>query len=1383
MAQFTPKYKLGYFQKGDKTNAELESNRWRTIDAQMYALFDVMGNGVITGWDFIFQDLNSNILSISIGSGHVGHVAVESIEIQTTTLSPNSVNYIYATSDNSSYYTKDVAFTSTTVPTLLDNYLFIGTVTTGNTGDVPFILSNDVSERQYISYKQQIINLIKGHRHIGGTDNPSKINLSTDVQGYLSPYNLEDLDASIVLSGVLDFARIPQLDHTELLNIGVLTHPQLDTFVQILSNEGQRIMGEVSSVNLLKMVLAVKHVYPEIDDYLVNELAFIPGISPDDVVDQTNTTADVDYRPSSEGGTHTIKGSSAESVSIFTKGWNSSGELAEGVLSSLVLVGDSLTLVTTENKVYIEDFVNVDDWQTVVTDLSAISSSFVVDTIMTSGSAASGNLNVSSQGAEVAFVLKKTFTAQSWESYNKISFQFFCDDATHGDVYFFIYDAVAGSQNSYTMILERNAPTIQQDNGAIGWREMIIDVSKYTRSNITGIGFYTSTTAGWIVNDPLNFHVDSMILTAGNSFVKRGTAVYKYGNDFQYNFSDVRWTASLPEDTSVLVRTRVSDMEDMSDAAWSPYIVESGGLITLPSAGVYKYIELEVTLEGLGSTSPQFYALYLDSTVVNDNKTFEFNTKDAWDTGTLSNIDTQTTPGSIRIKSVSDLGNYVYSADGKIVQLNSDFSEKLSVYGDNMPRSFVQMLSGQPSGFGQISAVEIGLRDSYIIADTDNDRVLEIDKTGTILWGLMGTFVSTPANPYVSVTVTTSGSSSSLKQFSAVGCYYNIEDQMLSVMFNDYLENIYTSSTFAINKMYLKSGTKRIYFDSTKNISSLFGVTNEFYGQSVSDNTFLAGSNVLQIKMYEADAVTLSAIASSQDPYLVLVSPKINEIVLSNTVSIEFASYNCVISNEYYAIRVQIDGGASVDYYTTEPIVLTGLSDGIHTVYAVLVDYNGNELANAEAKILQKFDISTGIFSDTAISILSISQNQIVSTGNFTVDFLTYNLPPGYGVRYTVDDGQYYTHDSADPIQFSNLLVGVHALRFYIADSNNVALSGDLVDVTVSMAVSTREAGSFNLVIGSGAIQSKSSSALVDTVLPIETTVVRFANIYSPIDVQLISSDSVAGDVSEFNVLVTKPATSSNLNYFNSVYKDGYSVVEYNSLGSLVISDNTAIIASGKEYAKTYLGGARKYGGNELFIADPYGRRAIIVEKNLSTGLSSVVWQYDSDRIVSDFNRVPKNDGVVTISENSIDTSNFYVRRDSVVTWYNNTSETIRVLSGSTGYEQFYADPDFDLFGRDFDSGDILPGQYYSFSFLNIGVYDYFVYPYIYTAKISCMETSVVPDDEFVLVENDPSNGSYLNRIIRIDSLGNVIWEFGQSYVSFIKDAKPVSESEIVITV
>ncbi len=1379
MAQFTNKYKLGYFERGDYTSETIESNRWRTVDAQMFAIFDMLGNGVIDGWVMSIEPGSLN-LNISPGSGHVGYVSVSSEETRTIELIPNILNYIYAVSDESSYYTKNVSFETSSTYFELDSYLLLGNVLTSENA----IINIDISDRKYISTKQQIIDFVKGHRHIGGTNNPSKINLETDVQGLLNPDNIDDLDASMILGGVLNYNVIPSIDHIEnLLHTGTLTHSQLDTFVQILSGSGQRLMGEISSVNLLKLILSIKHIYPEIDDFLINELAFIPGISPDDIVDKDNTTAEVDYRPASEGGTHTIKGTSADSVSMFTKSWDTKEELETGIFNNVVMVGNSLMLNTIEQKSIIDDFENVSGWETIITDTSTIASSFIIDEAISSGKPPSGRLDVGGEDSEVGFILKKSFSSQNWTSFNNLVFQMYCNDATHGDILFFLFDQTAGSQNSYTMVLERNSPTINQTTKNIGWREVVIDISNYSRENITAVGFYTSTSYGWVINDGLNFNIDEMYLTKGNQFLSKGYAVFKYGNEYPHKFSNVRWLSSEPIDTHIMVRTRVSNNEDMSDSLWSPFILTSGGEIQIHSQVQYKYIELEVNLESSPNRnqSPQLFALYLDSTVVGENKTFEFNTQEAWETGVLNNIDTTSSPGSIKIKSISDIGNYVYSSDGKITQLNNDFSEKLSVLGNNLPKSFQQMLSDEPSGLGQVSSVDLGLRNSFFIADTDNDRVLEIDKSGNVLWGIMGAYPETPINPYVEGS-TTSGNSPD-ESFKLIGCFYNKASNIISLIFNTYIENIYSSSTFDLKKMYLRAGARRIFLNENKNNYYLNGISREYYGKSFENNEYLTNSNVLKIQMSDIDNVTLEGSLSDYDPYLVCLYPKINQVVSENTITVSFLNHNCELGDDKFGIRVIVDNNQPIDLRIVPTIQLNDLIDGLHTIEAFLIDLNGNKLANAGVECFNKFYVSTTELIETVVSVNNLSDNIVVSNNDISINFDTYNIPINYGLRYIVNDGSYKIHDSPEDINLETLPNGENKIRMYISDADNNVLFGSMTDVTINFVVNKRNSIDFQFVANKESISSLNNVPIEDTVIDIDLNYIDIKNIYAPVDVQLITSDKTIGDINDFSVLICKMGVPSSLNYFDSVYKDGYSVVEYDSQNKLLFSENTAIINSNKDNMKKRLGGARKSSGDELIIADPYGKRAIVVNINEDTKSSEIVWEYLSDRIVSDFKKVPKKNIDIRINNSGIEIPSLHIRRDMYVSWYNNTNNTIRILSGKTNFNQFHEDPDLDLFGGEFDSGDILPGNYFTFRFINNGILDYFVYPFIHSGKLYISESSIIPDDHFIIVENDDNEGSYLNRIIKVDCWGNVVWEFGNTYVSSIKDAVPVSEEEIIITV
>lgn len=1409
MPQYTDKFNLGYYEEGEITDAITEVLRWSTVDHQLGGLFDIFGNGVISGWDFSVYEDENFLLAISPGYGHVGGVAVESTGVSVVELAPSTRNYIYAVKQWNSSYTKNVGFVSTAVHVVSDDYLYLGYVDTAADSALEHITDTDIEDRVYISFRQQIYDFIKNHRHIGGTTNPDKVNLATDVIGFLREENIDDLDASFILTGTIDVARLPRIDHiTQLINNGVLTHAQLDTFVQILNNDGARLMGETSSTNLLKLILALKHIYPTIDEYLINELAFIPGISPDSIVDVVNTTATVDYRTAAQGGTHTITGTPAPSTSLFTKAWDEESEFLTSVRDNIVVVGGSLWLATTETRAFISDFEDTKNWEATTVDLSSVASGFDLDSLIVAQGNTSGKVQVGSSDAEIAFILKKTFEAQDWSEYDRITFQIYCDEAEHGDIFFYLYDGVAGSQNSYVMVLERNSLSINRDNLDVGWREVVVDISALTRSNVTSVGFYTSTLAGWQVNSPFTFNVDNMFLSTGNRFEQRGTAIFSYGNDYPHVFSAVRWDASTPAGTSVLVRTRVSDTADMSSAIWSDYILVSGDSIVLPNNDVYHYIDIEVTLEantGLDA-SPEITALYLDSVVTSAEYTFEFDNQDAWESGDLSNIDTETTPGSISISNVNDLGTYLYGTAGSLVQLNSDLSERLSILGINAPKSFSQILNGTSPGLGQISGIDVGLRNSFIVADTDNDRILEIDKNGCVLWGLMGTFPLTPVNPYASSVASSVADSASastdtdqaeltngeetartatdeVNTFEAVGCFYNVEDSALYLMFNAGLEDIYSSTFFDPQKMFLKAGVRRIYLNKSNTVFRLVGTGSEVVDSDAPETEFQTSSNVMKITLSSADAVAMSTALGTENPYLVITSPYKNQVTSGSTMDIQVTAYNCTIGNNDYGIRIQLDSGATQDLRTTTSKEFTSLSVGSHVVSVSLIDENGNVLANEGATASLTFYKYLGSLSESVISILSPQDNQILPAAAISISYATYNVPVGYSVKYAVDGGSLQA-SSGSPLVLTGFDNGEHTIRLVLADSSDVVLSGTMTDVSVTVVAGNRNGTTFKISVGASMIQDEDGNANLESLVDVDVNNVRPANVYAPVDVQLIVSESAVGDASSFNVLVAKVPTKSYRDYYSknaTVYQDGHSVVEFTNLGAVAMSSNDALIAKSKEDAKNFLGGATKEGTSEFFIADAANNRAIVSEINTGTRESSIIWEFVSDRVISSFMRVPEASEVNEIRESGLVDQISYLRRDNIYTWYNATNDTIRIVSGVTTYSQFYADPDFDLFGSVFDSGDIAPGEYYQFRFLNNGTFYYFVYPFIYAGRVIVSETSITPNDTFIIAENDPVGSSHLNRILKVDAWGNVQWAFGQGFTSRIKNARPTSATEIVI--
>jgi hypothetical protein len=312
MAGFTPNFNLAYFDfndyLNDPINVNREIDRFILIDKQIYGLYAIFGNGVISGWE-VANSSTSEATGISVavfsGRGIVQSRAGEtSITSVVENLPPNSVVYIYAQQTDSSFPSQSsITFTFSNIASI-SSLVKLAKVTTSDNG----IVSVDNTDRDFILIDQQISNAIASHRHRGA---PTKIDLDNETKNRLSGAKVESFDGSKISSGRLDLDRIPVLNHNDLTDIGVLTHAQLDTYVNSFSKTNQSILGEVATANRMRQTLYLKLFYPTVDQYFVNELDFLPGVSPDSYYDAINTTATVDPYA------HTIAGAPFKNATVY----------------------------------------------------------------------------------------------------------------------------------------------------------------------------------------------------------------------------------------------------------------------------------------------------------------------------------------------------------------------------------------------------------------------------------------------------------------------------------------------------------------------------------------------------------------------------------------------------------------------------------------------------------------------------------------------------------------------------------------------------------------------------------------------------------------------------------------------------------------------------------------------------------------------------------------------------------------------------------------------------------------------------------------------------------------------------------------------------------
>jgi hypothetical protein len=314
----TPIYQLGYFIPNMVigSNLDLDQNRFTTIENQLYNLYNIFGNGVVARFDASGAKLpswnlssvaNAASIQISEGSGHISFIYTETVASFKLNLSlPAGATtvtfYIYAIKTSTSPVDKSVEFISS-VTQINDpvNYICLGTATLSFDSNGNPLVSVTNTGRQEISLYGSLTSLVSNHLHIGGANNPSPIDLSKHVTGFLSSENIDQLDLSKVTSGTLDANRLPQIDHNTLQNIGTLTHAQIDSLlaaIQASDNypaENYNI-SDYGIVNRLQIILALKKQtgFFNIDGDQLNTIFYLPYTQLDGFVDYSATNASVD---------------------------------------------------------------------------------------------------------------------------------------------------------------------------------------------------------------------------------------------------------------------------------------------------------------------------------------------------------------------------------------------------------------------------------------------------------------------------------------------------------------------------------------------------------------------------------------------------------------------------------------------------------------------------------------------------------------------------------------------------------------------------------------------------------------------------------------------------------------------------------------------------------------------------------------------------------------------------------------------------------------------------------------------------------------------------------------------------------------------------------
>jgi len=942
MPQYTDIYSIPWYEEDDFILEAIEKRRAVTIDNQLYAFATIFGNGVISGWD-VEGNLTGFQVSISAGKGLIRWMAGETDT--TSVLSNLPANrdadnpiYVFVTYTNTTTQDRSVSFFFNTDGVAPAFALLLATIITNSTG----VVSVDTSVKETLDFFANIAAAVINHIHIGGDDNPSPIDLVSHVTGQLAQAMISEIDASKI-SGQISAERIAQIQHHTLGNIGDNTHNQIDTLLSLLNTTSISLMGDVAFSNFLQLVLAVKHFWTNIDEYLHNLFAFIPGITADTYIDLVNTTVTIDEL------NHQLISNVGGVREAIVKTYDTEEDFNKNIENNNIIIANNGTVYLSKPSTSktIEDFSSVSDWAHTVTSSDG-SSITVVDSY--------GQYEVE-EAFEVRFY--KTISSEDWTDYNRIEFRFNISYTEHGPVYFQIKNG--STYNTAVQLIGENATTD-------GWTTKSINILSMNCDQVTEVVFYTEVLSN-DVNKIFDFDVDNIYAINDIYYSSLGSINFRFNTSQVTSWDNIYWEATTPSDSSVEVKTRsANSLTDLDYVTFSPSITVSGGVIVSSDA---KYLEIQIILNASSdlTQTPILDSFTLNYTTAALTSEIEVDTQAEWNNSVETATNLDITDGTITIDTTSAVGAYqfIHSQGASLgdetiegIDSNRNRIASLVVNGNQLPISPAQAASNLGASFNNAFSVQRLNSRGYMVADTGNHRVFELDSEGEVVWGAL-------ANNMASTDV--------LKPLTAT---YNANNRKLAISFNRNIK----ANTLDLSKISVLKGTTLIQLAPGSETASQENLNFITVTLSVIHANLLANSTGRM-----STTVAANAIQDSNSTYIALsynvacFEGNVYWIRINSPVhAFKTDDNNYIISHVggtgYLDVIVEVDSTASVAWSFSEASFSTdylGSTEKNNSTYVVADSVNKRVIEIDE-------DTSTVIFSQIFANYVSRATK--VSNGN-----------------------------------------------------------------------------------------------------------------------------------------------------------------------------------------------------------------------------------------------------------------------------------------------------------------------------------------------------------------------------------------------------------------
>lgn len=828
----TPIYKLGYIEPRQKT-AEiptLDRERFETMERQLKWLFSLFGNGIIEddpvspSWRIqnVAGDTSGTQVQITAGRGHVAwKSAVTTAAVVVNLPAPPNIGsgnqwayWLYAEADSTTHYRQTVRFfASNTEIDQPDRYVGLGGViaTLGSNGITLSPQNTTDYGRTVISLFSVLAEIINKHKHIGGSNNPSPINLGLHVQGKLSGDFIEDLNLNDVTEGTLAPERLPVISHKDLSDIGTLEHKEIDSLLAAIEIDSDNRLSDLFGVNYMQIVLAEKKIdgRDDIDADTIAALFYVPGVTPDSYVAHYDNYASYGltgveplYVPDTvalatiDKVAREIRGSVTSPISSDAIAWVSRRDfddaldLAEArtisdtpLTQHIEVTGDEISGGFT-----IERPLNYDGVVTAV--LNDFSTGYKFTDRITKLPVTPPNTSVADDYDVRRHLFTEFASSNDWSEDTKLAVGYsLSPDNDQGDIYMYLILESGGTAEeirltdgtSKTLMLSQLVKIHSRDDPPGEALIAVKNLLEFTGTTdllvkVAGLGFVWDTETGWDRRDMtfalavpgdddipdsrvvdyragLPDYTSAVIIWNDLYYAPTGRLVLRFDSNYdltQYDTIGVTTTAS----SQTRILTRVSDTEEGLEDS-TRYPLTSGYVSASGNTGrwVDVIVELQRSTDRLTAPFVDDITLSFRSPGASQSKVWDrkvaesdYETVAAWEKATrflnvVCDPDTSSPPNSLTLLDSGDVGQWLFARGNTIY---SDFEvggdpEEVVQDGSALYFTPIQVWNGSSlKGFrGPTDASE---QDDgrWVIADTENDRVLSVNQSGDLIQAVQG---------------------------------------------------------------------------------------------------------------------------------------------------------------------------------------------------------------------------------------------------------------------------------------------------------------------------------------------------------------------------------------------------------------------------------------------------------------------------------------------------------------------------------------------------------------------------------------------------------------------------------------------------------------------